>query len=80
LPDRPIARPRLTGTGTANKKEGNSMLGIEDFWVYLVYLLCIASTLLCVIYGLINWNRGDEPVRETDVHWAEEEKKVEEEL
>ena len=56
------------------------MLGIEGFWVFLAYILCIASALLCVIYGLINWNRGDEPVQETDRHWAEEEKKVEEEL
>ena len=56
------------------------MLGIEDKWVALAYILCIASALLCVIYGLINWNRGDvEPQRE-DIEWAKEEKKVEEEL
>ena len=56
------------------------MLGINDTWVMLAYGLCIASSLLCVIYGLINWNRGDDSVNEEDVHWAEEEKKVEEEL
>jgi len=56
------------------------MLGIEDKYVWLAYVLCIASTLLCVIYGLITWKRGDESVEEADVHWAEEEKKVEEEL
>ncbi len=37
-----------------------SMLGIDDPWVWGVYLLCIFSTLLCVIYGIINWNRGGE--------------------
>ncbi len=36
------------------------MLGINDPWIWGVYLLCIFSTLLCVIYGLINWNKGGE--------------------
>jgi len=56
------------------------MLGIEDKWVALAYILCIASTILCVIYGLINWNRGETESGEEDVRWAQEEKKVEEEL
>ena len=56
------------------------MFGIEDKSVGLAYLLCVGSTLLCVVYGLINWNRGEEPVQETDRQWAEKEKKVEEEL
>lgn len=43
------------------------MLGIEDTYVWLAYLLCIASTLLCVIYGVISWNRGAEPVQAEDV-------------
>lgn len=33
------------------------MLGIDDPWIWGVYLLCIISTLLCVIYGMVNWNR-----------------------
>ncbi len=57
-----------------------TVLGIEDKWVWLAYLLCIASALLCVVYGAVNWNRGDEPVREEDVKWAAEEKKVEQDL
>jgi len=56
------------------------MLGIEDKYVLAAYLLCIGSAALCVIYGAINWNRGEEPVEPDDVRWAEEEKKVEEEL
>jgi hypothetical protein len=56
-------------------KEGIVMrLGIEDPWVVLVYILCILSTLLCVVYGLINWNKGEEPVKKEDVDWAKEEK------
>ena len=56
------------------------MLGIEDPYVWLAYVLCIASAVLCVVYGLINWNRGEEPAEQADAQWAEEEKKVEEEI
>lgn len=33
------------------------MLGIPDPQIWLVYLLCIGASALCVVYGLINWNR-----------------------
>jgi len=56
------------------------MFGIDDSLVSLVYLLCIASSLLCVLYGVFTWNRGDEPAGEEGVRWAREEKQVEEEL
>jgi len=55
------------------------MLGLHDFWIILVYLLCIGSTVLCVVYGLVNWNRGEEPVRtEKIVKWEKEEEIIEE--
>lgn len=60
-----------------------ALLGIEDKYVAAAYFLCVASTVLCVIYGLIMWNRGGEEApgqQAEDVHWAQEEKKVEEEL
>jgi len=50
------------------------ILGIADPWVALVFVLCILSALLCVVYGLINWNKGEEPVKQEDVAWAKEEK------
>jgi len=56
------------------------LFGIEDTYIWLVYLLCIASAVLCVLYGLVNWNKGETPVKSEDVRWAEQEKKVEEEL
>jgi phosphoglycerate-specific signal transduction histidine kinase len=34
------------------------MLGFTDGWIALVYIFCICSTLLCVIYGVVNWNKG----------------------
>lgn len=49
------------------------MLGIEDGWVVLAYVLCILSALICVIYGAANWNRGEEVLTEEDLEWAREE-------
>jgi hypothetical protein len=57
-----------------------SLLGIGDPWVLAAYLLTFASAILCVIYGLICWNRGDQTIEAEDLHWAQEEIKVEEEL
>ena len=34
------------------------ILGIEDPWIWGVYVLILASVLLCIIYGIINWNKG----------------------
>jgi len=56
------------------------MLGIEDKGVLTAYLLCIASTVLCVIYGLLSWNKGEEAIQPDDVKWAAEEQKVDKEL
>ena len=57
------------------------MLGLHDPWIIGAYLLCILSTLLCVFYGIINWNKGEEEqIKEEDKKWAEEEDKIGEEL
>jgi hypothetical protein len=57
-----------------------AFLGIDDPFVWGAYVLCLASTVLCVAYGWANWNKGDEPVEQEDVKWVDEEKKAEEEL
>ncbi len=54
------------------------ILGIEDPWIWGVYLLSILSTLLCVIYGIVNWNRGAELETEEIVEQAAWESKEEE--
>ncbi len=36
------------------------MLGIADPQIWIGYLLAVGLTLLCIIYGAINWNKGDE--------------------
>ncbi len=60
------------------------MLGIDDPVIWGVYLLCIFSTLLCVIYGIVNWNREGEleavEIREEAAWEAEEDKMEKKEL
>ncbi|MDD1735868.1 MAG: hypothetical protein LUQ44_04975 [Methanothrix sp.] len=60
------------------------MLGIDDPWIWGVYLLCILSALLCLIYGAVNWNRGGEleaiEVKEEAAWEAGEEEMQEKEL
>lgn len=57
------------------------MLGIDDPWIWGVYLLCILSALLCLIYGLKNWNREGEleavEIRETAA-WEDSEEEMQE--
>jgi len=58
------------------------MFGLDNFWISLVYILTILSAIGCVIYGILYWNKGDNDLEivEEEKHWAEEEKKVEENL
>ena len=57
------------------------MLGLEDFWIWSAYLLCILSAILCLVYGAIMWNKGGEksPTAQ-DIEWAKEEDKIDSEL
>lgn len=48
--------------------------GIEDPMVMLAYLLSISGMLACVVYGIVHWNRDDEPTKPEDIQWAKEEK------
>jgi len=56
------------------------MLGLGDFWVALVFILNLASVALCVVYGIVNWNRDGEPTKKEmaeEKRWGKEEKKIE---
>lgn len=46
------------------------MLGLADFNIFLVFILCILSTIFCVVYGVINWNRGEDADTKTDYSQA----------
>jgi hypothetical protein len=59
------------------------MLGLGDFWVSLVFILLILSTLLCVVYGAINWNKGgadDEIIQQEEDRWERDERQIEDNL
>ncbi len=59
------------------------MLGINDPWIWSAYLLCIISAAICVIYGIMNWNKGAEHEKQdiAEEHaWEEEEEEIEEAL
>jgi hypothetical protein len=34
------------------------MLGFADGWITLAYILSICCAVLCVVYGIVNWNKG----------------------
>jgi hypothetical protein len=38
------------------------MLGLPDASIWLAYLLSVGGAVLCVVYGIMNWNKdnGDE--------------------
>lgn len=59
------------------------LLGISDPYVLSAYVLCILSTLLCIIYGALNWNKGSETEEEEieeQLDWEKEEEKMEDEI
>jgi len=33
------------------------MLGFQDIGTWLAYMLTIGATLVCAIYGIVNWNK-----------------------
>lgn len=45
------------------------MPGLGEITVYLSYVFTVAAALLCVIYGVINWNKG----HGTEIEYIEEE-------
>ena len=52
------------------------MLGFSDPWVFAGFVFTILSAVFCVIYGIVNWNRGsiekDGDYRE-EIQWEREE-------
>jgi len=71
----PAAAQLVCPYGKATILETPGILGIPDPAIALAYILCIFSALLCIGYGIVNWNKGDEPQQAEDQLWAEEEKR-----
>ncbi len=56
------------------------VLGIPDFWIWSAFLLCIGSAVACVVYGIVNWNKGSDDESKQineEVRWEVTEKEVE---
>jgi hypothetical protein len=59
------------------------MFGIEDPVIYIGYLLTVLSLILCIVYGAINWNNGEEPEKtelEIDMQWEEKEEEIQSQI
>lgn len=58
------------------------MLGMQDVWTFLGFLLMLLAAAAAVVYGLVNWNKGgitqDEEAAEK--RWMEEELELEEKV
>lgn len=54
------------------------VLGIPDPWIWIVFILCFLSTILCVVYGLTHWNKGGNDEDKQIVEEKDWEKKEEE--
>ncbi len=58
------------------------MLGLGDFSIFAAFVLCILSAIACVVYGTINWNKGDQSDQEKKLEekWDKAEKEMAEKL
>jgi hypothetical protein len=58
------------------------MLGFADSLTAWGYILSFLATILCIVYGLVNWNKGAESEEDyrRSVEWEREEIEVEDRL
>jgi len=56
------------------------MLGLGSFSIFAAFSLCILSAIACVVYGIVNWNKGDDETEEPNADWEENEKKMTDKL
>ncbi len=52
------------------------MFGLADPWIVAAYLLCILSSLLCVVYGWAKWNSDGDAASDETAKWAKEEDEI----
>ncbi len=61
---------------TINRKVIHDMLGFADIWVFLGYVLTLASLLFCLIYGIVFRHSGVEEKDgdyRAEIRWEREE-------
>lgn len=65
-------------TSNFNLLNFKTMLGIESAGVYWAYIGSALSAVACIIYGIINWNKGqiDENEQKKSKQWEEQDKAI----
>ncbi len=53
------------------------MLGFGDIWVFLAYFSSILVAILCMVYGILNWNKGEESEPRNASQWRKDEMEME---
>jgi hypothetical protein len=59
------------------------MLGFSSVNIFLAYTLTILSAVACVVYGILNWNKGGDPDEKElnqEKQWMKEEQELDKEL
>ncbi|MGC8765627.1 MAG: symporter small accessory protein [Brevinematia bacterium] len=47
-------------------------LGLEGFGAFLAFISCIIATLICMVYGIVNWNKPKEDITQEvkeEIEW-----------
>lgn len=59
------------------------MLGINDPVIYIGYLLSILSLIACIVYGILNWNKGmgisSDEIQE-DLDWEDKDEELQRDI
>ncbi|HOU09796.1 MAG TPA: hypothetical protein PL044_10160 [Clostridiales bacterium] len=59
------------------------MLGMGDAQILAVYILCILSSLLCIVYGILKWNKGEDASPQEiakEIDWEKKELEIDDKL
>jgi hypothetical protein len=59
------------------------MLGIDDPGIYMGYIFAILGLIACIVYGVMNWNKGMETEIDEiqkDLEWEEKDEQTKSEL
>lgn len=54
-----------------------------DFSTAFALVLMVSAAILCVVYGALNWNKGQDPSNieaDEEAQWDKEEKRIEDEI
>ena len=58
-----------------------TILGIPDLWVSMSIILSVLATIICVLYGILGWNRGDDTESSDEIKkWVSDNDEIEDEF